>query len=407
MKKNIIPLVVIALVVAVASTGIFYGLIVSRMDGSSGQRVKPRFVTVRALEAGHVLRAEDYRLVATPDPGVPTPQKAEELPGRVVKEPVAEGKPLTEALLSPLSERAVQSGIPEGMRAVTVHISDSSSVVKMIQPGDHVDVQSLIQRQRNGEHDFEIRTLLQNATVFNVSNEVGPQSQPRSVLTLLSTPQDAERLSVADAGARLRVVLRNHKDQKILTLGTTSLLNLGGAARPIVTSNFVAAAPLPKPAAAPVELEVSLLEVTPEQLCALAPGQKAGALTVSSASVQELRRAQKVSLLASSKLVAGKAGEFSWSVSEQTSMRLRIEPLPNSGDGRTNLRIQPEATLPQSGTATTRRVDSNVNLAQHQVAIVSGLFPAEQIAQLRERLKPGTHAGGGELLMVITPSFKQ
>ena len=414
MKKNVIPLVIIALVVAVASTGVFYGLIVSRMDGSSGGALQPRLVAASPLEKGRVLQAGDFKLMPAADPGVPAPSRAEDLRGRTLNESLVAGRVITESVLSPLGERTVPSGIPEGMRAVTVHISDSSSVMKMVQPGDHVDVQSLLQRQRNGETDVEVRTLLQNATVFNVPGEPqGQQMQGRSVLTLLSTPQDAERLSAADAGARLRVVLRNQKDQKLVPLGSTSLLNLAAVAKPVVTSSFVPGPP--KGAGAPVELEVSLIEVSPEQMLALAPEQKNGTLVVTSttgqqdfgARIQELRSAQKAHVLASSRLVAGKSGEFSWAASDDATMRVKIEPLGVSADGNSQLRVQPETTVPQAGSKATRRVDSQVKLGRNQGVIVSGLMPSAQVSQLRERLTPGARAGGGELLMVITPIEKR
>ena len=73
---------------------------------------------------------------------------------------------------------------------------------------------------------------------------------------------------MADAGARLRVVLRNQVDQKLHPLGTVSLLSLGPAPKPVVTSSFAPAVPQSKP----VELEMRLLEVSADQLSSYAPG---------------------------------------------------------------------------------------------------------------------------------------
>lgn len=403
MKKNVIPLVVIALVVAVASTGVFYGLIVSRMDGSASKGPEMRLVTTKALEKGHKVVAEDFQLAAASEAAGPGPVKPEDLTGRTIREDVPAGKVITESVLWPLSENVSPSGIPDGMRAVTVHISDSSSVVKMLKAGDRVDVQALIARNRNGENDVEARTLLQNATVFNVPVEIAtPPNQGRSVLTLLSSPQDAERLAAADAGARLRVILRNPSDQKILPLAAVSMLNSSVPQRVAVSSSFTPAAP--------VELEVSLIEVTAEQLSLLSPDSQKGTLAVSSSSAKqnfsELKRTQKLSVLASSRLVAGRSGEFSWKASDQASLRVRIEPLASSPDGSANLRIVPESTLPVGGVPTTRRTESRVSLNREQGAIVSGLLPADQVAQLREKLSPGARAVGGELLMWITPVAK-
>ncbi len=411
MKKNVVPLVVIALVVAVLSTGIFYGLIVSRMDGSSTNVASLRFVSVNSLEKGQVLKAGDFQLVASADPGVPVPARAEDLIGRRALDKIEPSKILTESLLSPLSERGLASGIPAGMRAVTVHISDSSSVIQLINPGDHVDIQALINRQKNGETDVELKTLLQNATVYNVSSDANPQLQGRMVLTVLSNPQDAERLSVADAGARLRVVLRNRKDQEIVPLGPVSLLNLSGAPKSVapksvVTSSFVPGAPQVRAEPQPVELEVSLVEVSAAQMAILAPGMRSDTLSISSSPTQQNLVAKldemKATVLARSRLQAGKSGDFSWKASDQASIRVHIEPQENSTDGSTQLRIQPEA----SG-STIRRVDSSIQVRRNQGAIVSGLLPAEQVGFLREKLTPGAGPRGGEVLMIIQPVQKK
>ncbi len=406
MKKNVVPLVVIALVVAVLSTGIFYGLIVSRMDGSSTSATSLRFVSVKSLEKGRVLRASDFQLVASADPGVPVPARAEDLVGRRTVDKIEAGQILTEGLLSPLSERGLTTGIPAGMRAVTLHISDSSSVIQLLNSGDRVDIQALISRQKNGEPDVELKTLLQNATVYNVSSEANPQLQGRMVLTVLSSPQDAERLSVADAGARLRVVLRNQKDQDILPLGSASLLNLGAAAKPIVTSNFVPGAPQLRAAGQPVEMEVSLIEVSPAQMAMLAPGMRTDTLSISSSTAQQSLMAKldeiQPPVLARSRTVAGKPGAFSWKASDQVSIQLYIEPQENSADGSSQLRIQPEI----SG-STFRRLDSSIQMRRNQGAIVSGLLPSEQVGQLREKLTPGAKPGGGEVLLIINPVQKK
>jgi Flp pilus assembly protein CpaB len=410
MRKNVVPLVIIALVVAVASTFIFYGLIVSRMDGSTATATAPHLVAARTLERGQVVKADDLQVATMPDPKVPAPQKAEDVLGRVVTEAVPQGTLITEAMLSQKSAAVAPKEIPDGMRAVTVHISDSSSVLGLLHPGDRVDVQAVIGRQRNGENDVDVKTLLQNATVFLPAVEMPPQGSvpPRSVLTLLATPQDAERLSAADAGARLRVVLRNVKDNKLVPLGNTSLLSLNSTApKPQVTTNFT-----PRPVAAqrtipagPMEFEVSLIEVSAEQAAGL--GAKSGALRVISLEGAALGKEAKSRVIASSRLVASRTGELSWKAGDDASMRVRVEALSMGDNGQALVRIQPEATQPQAGVAATRRADSSVHLNENQVAVVSGLADGDVAAKWREKLAPGTRREGGELVMVIAPAARK
>jgi hypothetical protein len=165
----------------------------------------------------------------------------------------------------------------------------------------------------------------------------------------------------------------------------------------------------------PVELEVSLIEVSADQMANLAPGMRQDTLSVSSsvgeqnlaAKVAELEQAHQATVLSRSRLIAGNAGEFSWKASDQASMRVRIEPQWSGVDGLTSLRIQPETLAPNDGGNATRRLDSKISLSRNQGAIVSGLLPAEQVGQLREKLTPGASPGGGEVLMIITPVQKK
>jgi Flp pilus assembly protein CpaB len=418
LKKNVLPLVIIALVVAVVSTGIFYGLIVSRMDGSARAANSLRYVAVRDLDRGRVLAAEDFRLANAPDPGAPAPSKPEDLVGRKLTAPLGAGGAFTEKILTPFSQRGLSSGIPEGMRAVTVHISESSSVVQMLHPGDHIDVQTLLNRHRGGEQDLEIRTLLQNAVVFNVEDGNGNQ-QGKAILTVLSSPQDAERLSLADAGARLRVVLRRQGDEKLAPLGGASLLSLGGGPRPQVTSSFVPVVPQgSSPVAAvrslparKVAFEVSLLDASPEQIAALGRTGQADMLSVSSAQAETWSGAGAAELLAASRIEADKAGEFHWKSDELGSLRLRLEPMAGGANGGVNLRIQPEAMSPSKLGAATRKVESSMQLASNQVAVVSGFVPAEDVVRWREKLgksrNSGSGNGKGELVLLIRPVGNQ
>jgi Flp pilus assembly protein CpaB len=410
MRKNVVPLVIIALVVAVASTFIFYGLIVSRMDGSTATATSPHLVAARTLERGQVVKADDLQVATMPDPKVPAPQKAEDVLGRVLTEAVPQGTLITEAMLSQKSTAVAPKEIPDGMRAVTVHISDSSSVLGLLHPGDRVDVQAVIGRQRNGENDVDVKTLLQNATVFLPAVEMAPQGgvPPRSVLTLLATPQDAERLSAADAGARLRVVLRNVKDNKVVPLGNTSLLSLNSTApKPQVTTSFTARPVVAQKAAplGPMEFEVSLIEVSVEQAAGL--GAKPGALRVTSLDGAALGKETKSRVIASSRLVASRTGELSWKAGDDSSLRVRVEALSMGDNGQALVRIQPEATQPQAGVAATRRADSSVHLNESQVAVVSGLAEGEAAAKWREKLAPGSKRSNGELVMVIAPAGRK
>ena len=68
-KKNLVVLLTIAFVVAVAATGLFYGLFADKFkDNSAAVPKQTVMVTARALGRGAVLRREDMRPVEVQGP---------------------------------------------------------------------------------------------------------------------------------------------------------------------------------------------------------------------------------------------------------------------------------------------------------------------------------------------------
>src|ERR1039457_4928663 len=63
MKKNVVPLLAIAFLVAAISTGVFYGLFASRLGASSPDLPQHSLVVAaHDLERGTVLKREDLRI---------------------------------------------------------------------------------------------------------------------------------------------------------------------------------------------------------------------------------------------------------------------------------------------------------------------------------------------------------
>jgi len=124
------------------------------------------------------------------------------------------------------------SGVPTGMRAVSVHVSDSSGVLAQLGPGQKVDVQVLVAR-KSANAEPELRTILEGVPVLAVNTQLESSSQGANLptVTLLTNPGDADVLALADSGARVRLALRNPLDnstrpRNLLTLDT--ILRAGG-----------------------------------------------------------------------------------------------------------------------------------------------------------------------------------
>ncbi|HUS05229.1 MAG TPA: Flp pilus assembly protein CpaB [Bryobacteraceae bacterium] len=202
MKKNLVPLIAIAFVVALIATAAFYGLVASKLGGASEAPTYAVLVAARPLNRGSVLQAADVKIAQRPGREAPkgvfiTP---DQVIGFTALEPLGEEEILGDRKL------ASHRSIPPGMRAVSVHVTDSSGVVSLLRPGNKVDVQ-VISNVTVGE--LGLRTMLQNIEVLTPA--VPDNNRP--VVTLLAKPADAELLGLADSAARVRLVLRNSSDE--------------------------------------------------------------------------------------------------------------------------------------------------------------------------------------------------
>ena len=215
MKKNLVPLLGVAFVVATVATGVFYGLFAGKLRSASPAR---SIVTAaRNLERGTVLKPSDVKISAWGGAEMLKGQVTdlEKVTGLTVLESIQENEPVTESrLASRESGAGAALGIPAGMRAVSIHVADATGVAGLLRAGHKVDVQVLSGRGGRNEGAEQLRTILQDAEVFAVSRQ--PEATPGrawpAVITLLAGPVEADMLGLADAGASIRLVLRNPLD---------------------------------------------------------------------------------------------------------------------------------------------------------------------------------------------------
>lgn len=212
MKKNVIMLLGIAFAVALLSTFLFYRLLVGRLASEGGERAT--VVAARKLEAGITLAAADVKLAAATGQagGKGTFSGREQVVGLTVLETIEANAPLTETRVATWESKAAAGArVPAGMRAISIHVVDSTGVVAMIRPGNRVDIHA-IGNQNGGA--AQLRTVLQNIEVLT-NNAQADQSQGRAstqVVTVLVEPEQAELLALADSAARVRLALRNSAD---------------------------------------------------------------------------------------------------------------------------------------------------------------------------------------------------
>lgn len=227
-KNNTLKLLGIAFVVAIVATGIFYGLFAGKMSSNTGSG-KMLVLAAKPLKPGTVLQATDVKLM--PWPGDQLPKGAfgnsEDVIGNTVFDPIGEDEPVFAARLAS-SAGGVGGGVPSGMRAVSVHVTDSTGVMALLRAGQKVDVQVVVGRSGGEKVETSVRTALEDLKVLSVNPQVeqGSQGQNLPVVTLLAKPNEADVLAAADSGARVRLTLRNPLDEETRGSGALSLTSV-------------------------------------------------------------------------------------------------------------------------------------------------------------------------------------
>ncbi len=191
-----------------------------------------------AVPLGTKIIAEQVMMVQFPKESTPdgTFSAAEKLVGRVAVTNIGAREPITEARLAPEGTAGGLSAvIPEGYRAMTVKVDDVVGISGFIMPGTLVDIVVVIEPAENtGRQNPISKIVLQNIRVLaNGQNIDKPEDQREAnsvkAVTLLVTPEQAEKLALASSEGKLQLVMRNSIDQgDEQTTGINKRTLLGG-----------------------------------------------------------------------------------------------------------------------------------------------------------------------------------
>src|SRR3989441_11907246 len=229
-----------------------------------------------AIPVGTKIIPEQVMVVQFPKESTPDGafESAEKLAGRVAVTNIAPREPITEARLAPEGTAGGLSAvIPEGYRAMTVKVDDVVGISGFIMPGTLVDVVVVIDpAEKAGMQDPISKIVLQNIKVLaNGQNIDKPEDQREAnsvkAVTLLVTPEQAEKLALASSEGKLQLVMRNSIDQgDEQTTGINKRKLLGGdRAQPLPEpGSLKSEQPNPKPAVRRVHAETKpAVESTP------------------------------------------------------------------------------------------------------------------------------------------------
>ncbi|HUO16046.1 MAG TPA: Flp pilus assembly protein CpaB [Verrucomicrobiae bacterium] len=265
-RTRLLMIGVLALALGLLASIYVYKNLQARNGGS-----EPGFDVIVAaddLQVGTRVEDHDIKIIKIAGADVPpgAPRRKSDVVGHGVIIPIAKGEfILPNKLAGENAGAGLPALIPPGMRAVSVRVNEVVSVAGFVTPGTRVDV--LLTGTPNGSTDPQTTTVLQNVAVLasghTLERTATGEAQNTPVITLLVSPDDAERLALASAQGHIQLALRNPLDTRAEDVAAANERQLyKGVAAPAPEHAPVhrvvakAVAPLPPPAPSGVSVEV-------------------------------------------------------------------------------------------------------------------------------------------------------
>lgn len=244
-----------ALVISLGITYLFY-VRISRAQASARPKTKRVVAAVAALQPGSPITAENLTEIDWPENAALDGliEKKEEVTGHVLMYAVAPNEPVLRRDLASAASFGLAAKIPDGMRATAVKTNEVMNIAGFIFPGSRVDVLVTI-RSENNNASTTSRTVLQNVQVLSTGTRIDPDPNGKpenvSVVTLLVSPEQSEKLALAENQGTIQFVLRNGADAVNPDTPAVDMAQLTGMPKQPVAqpekSHPKLAAPAPKP----------------------------------------------------------------------------------------------------------------------------------------------------------------
>src|SRR3989442_712250 len=182
-----------------------------------------RMVVVAAtdLDIGADITSDDIRMIEWPASAVPKGaiSDPQEVVGRGLILPVIQNEPiLPMKLASKESGAGLPPAIPPGLRAVSVRVNEVIGVAGYVLPGTRVDVVATVS-PTDKPTDMTSKVILTNVQVVAAGTKIDRETDknkpmPVTVVTLLVSPDESERLTLAASEGKIQLALRNPLDRE-------------------------------------------------------------------------------------------------------------------------------------------------------------------------------------------------
>jgi pilus assembly protein CpaB len=224
-----------ALVISLCISSVFY-VRITRAQASARPKTKRIVAAAIALQPGTPITAENLTEINWPE-NVPLEgliEKKQDVAGHVLMYAVAANQPVLQRDLASSASLGLSAKIPDGMRATAVKTNEVTNIAGFIFPGSHVDVLVTL-RPENNTASTVTRTVIQNAQVLSTGTKMDPDPNGKpenvGVVTLLVTPEQSEKLALAQNQGTIHFVLRNGGDSANPDVAPVDMAELAGIAK--------------------------------------------------------------------------------------------------------------------------------------------------------------------------------
>lgn len=197
------------------------------------ERLAPRQPSIQVVVAkldlarGATVSADNMAVRDMPREFLPagtiTPDRFDAVAGARLLQPMRAGEPLQQLAVAAPEAGAFSSRLRSGVRALTIAVDEVNSLSGMLQPGDRIDLMLSVRLPGSNGAPLpqEItRALMQDVRVLATGRQVRPGDDDRpgarayTAITIEVSPEQAQRLVVAQRSGKLTAMLRNPGDRE-------------------------------------------------------------------------------------------------------------------------------------------------------------------------------------------------
>jgi pilus assembly protein CpaB len=205
----------VAIIVAIGATYSVFKVLEST-KASSKVATAPVVVAAKDINEGEAIDRLALTVAQWPVATIPVGAygRVDSVVGRVARFNVFTGEPMVPGRLTPEgTEPGLRNKITPGKRAMSLRINDVSGIAGMIPPDSRVDILLLTAlggASRTGKIFMENMRVLGIGTTTARTEDGRPI--PATTATIEVTPEESEKLAVAQASGSIQLVLRGYGD---------------------------------------------------------------------------------------------------------------------------------------------------------------------------------------------------